>query len=163
MKPFNVFLTACAFGFLGGVITGESAFAEDCKYQKNVQLAENGSILSADTTYECVKSQPIIVLDPVVSDVVVRNSAPVVVKSAPTVYGQPLSAQVVSNRVVTEVIIDSKPIIPKRKCYANWNTGGTDCYVGNTHTNSTRINHRGRLVNNPNGLDILLNVFYNMN
>ena len=75
MKPFNVFLTACAFGFLGGVITGESAFAEDCKYQKNVQLAENGSILSADTTYECVKSQPIIVLDPVVSDVVVRNKA----------------------------------------------------------------------------------------
>lgn len=123
------------------------AYAEDCKYEKNVQLAENGSILSADTTYECVKSQPIIVLDPVVSDVVVQ--------STPTVtYGKPLSAEIVAN-----------PIQPKRKCYANWNTGGTDCYVGGRPRVVSTSDYRNMMLgnNNSKGLDFFAKLIYNVN
>ena len=73
MKPLNVFITACAFGFLGGIITGKSVFAEDCKYEQDINLTHDGSILSADTTYECKESKPIVVLDPTLETIVIEK------------------------------------------------------------------------------------------
>ena len=47
--------------------------AEDCKYEQNIQLSEDGAILSAESQYACVKSQPIIVLDPTLETVVIQK------------------------------------------------------------------------------------------
>ena len=47
--------------------------AEDCKYEQNVQLSEDGAILSAESQYECKQSKDIVVLDPTLETVVIKK------------------------------------------------------------------------------------------
>ena len=64
--------------FLGGLLTGKSAFAQDCKYEKTVVLDDGGKILSSKTEYICKGSKPILVLEPTVTDQVKYVRPPVV-------------------------------------------------------------------------------------
>ena len=64
--------------FLGGLLTGKRAFAQDCKYEKTVVLDDGGKILSSKTEYVCKGSKPILVLEPTVTDQVKYVRPPVV-------------------------------------------------------------------------------------
>ena len=50
--------------FVGGLITGKSAFSQDCKYKKTIQLTDDGKILSSKIEYVCKESKPILILPP---------------------------------------------------------------------------------------------------
>jgi|TARA_R110000796_G_scaffold18526_2_gene56126 hypothetical protein len=45
------------------------AFAEDCKYVQKITMDENNVILSSVTEYVCVQSKPVVVLEPIVTNV----------------------------------------------------------------------------------------------
>ena len=48
--------------FVGGLLTGKSAFSQDCRYKKTIKLSDDGKVLSSKTEYVCKGSKPIIVL-----------------------------------------------------------------------------------------------------
>ena len=48
--------------FVGGLITGKSAFGQDCKYRQTIKLDDEGKVLSSKTEYVCKGTKPIIVL-----------------------------------------------------------------------------------------------------
>jgi len=73
MKPSNKFIFVVLSTITIFPIGCHPAYAEDCKYEQDIQLTENGSILSAETHYECKESKPIVVLDPTITDVIVQK------------------------------------------------------------------------------------------
>jgi len=73
MKPSSKFIFVVLSTITILPIGCHPAYAEDCKYEQDIQLTENGSILSAETHYECKESKPIVVLDPTITDVVVQK------------------------------------------------------------------------------------------
>ena len=65
MKTFTrVTIIIWTLAFVGGLVTGKSAFSQDCKYKLVVKLDDNGKILSSKTEYVCKESKPILVLPP---------------------------------------------------------------------------------------------------
>jgi len=73
MKPSSKFIFVVLSTITILPIGCHPVYAEDCKYEQDIQLTENGSILSAETHYECKESKPIVVLDPTITDVVVQK------------------------------------------------------------------------------------------
>tara|TARA_B100000963_G_scaffold349149_1_gene357799 strand:- start:2107 stop:2424 length:318 start_codon:yes stop_codon:yes gene_type:complete len=63
--------------FVGGLITGKSAFSQDCKYRQTIQVTDDGKILSSKTEYVCKESKPILILPPT-NKRVYMTKAPVV-------------------------------------------------------------------------------------
>ena len=63
--------------FVGGLITGKSAFSQDCKYRQTIQVTDDGKILSSKTEYVCKESNPILILPPT-KQRVYMTKAPVV-------------------------------------------------------------------------------------
>jgi len=54
------------------------AFAEDCKYVQKITMDENNVILSSVTEYVCVQSKPVVVLEPIVTNVTkIKKQRPV--------------------------------------------------------------------------------------
>tara|TARA_B100000900_G_scaffold253470_1_gene215973 strand:+ start:1059 stop:1379 length:321 start_codon:yes stop_codon:yes gene_type:complete len=79
MKDFiRLVILLCVLAFFGGLLTGKSAFAEDCKYKQIIKLDDNGEVLSSKTEYICKGSKPILVLEPTVTDQVKYKRPPVV-------------------------------------------------------------------------------------
>ena len=79
MKDFiRLVILLCVLAFFGGLLTGKSAFAQDCKYEKTVTLDDAGQILSSKTEYVCKGSKPILILEPTVTDQVKYKRPPVV-------------------------------------------------------------------------------------
>ena len=65
MKTFiRVTIIIWTLAFVGGLVTGKSAFSQDCKYKNYITLDNNGKILSSKQEYICKESKPIIVLPP---------------------------------------------------------------------------------------------------
>ena len=65
MKTFTrVTIIIWTLAFVGGLVTGKSAFSQDCKYKLIVKLDDNGKILSSKTEDVCKESKPILVLPP---------------------------------------------------------------------------------------------------
>ena len=65
MKTFvRVTIIIWTLAFVGGLITGKSAFSQDCKYRQTIQLDDKGKVLSSKTEYVCKESKSIIVLPP---------------------------------------------------------------------------------------------------
>ena len=50
--------------FVCRLITGKSAFSQDCKYRQTIQVTDDGKILSSKTEYVCKQSKPILILPP---------------------------------------------------------------------------------------------------
>ena len=68
MHKINTFVRVTiiiwAIAFFGGLITGKSAFSQDCKYRQTIQVTDDGKILSSKTEYVCKQSKPILILPP---------------------------------------------------------------------------------------------------
>ena len=65
MKTFvRVSIIIWTLAFVGGLITGKSAFGQDCKYRQTIKLDDDGKVLSSKQEYICKESKPIIVLPP---------------------------------------------------------------------------------------------------
>ncbi len=63
MKTFvRVTIIIWTLAFVGGLVTGKSAFSQDCRYEKIIKLTDDGKVLSSKTEYVCKGSKPIIVL-----------------------------------------------------------------------------------------------------
>ena len=51
MKTFvRVSIIIWTLAFVGGLITGKSAFGQDCKYRQTIKLDDEGKVLSSKTT-----------------------------------------------------------------------------------------------------------------
>lgn len=116
-----------------------SAFAQDCKYQK-VVTQKSGEIVMSTTDYNC-ETKPKVIYKEIEKPVYIyRDSTPIVTERI--VYSEPTYHYPQSNIVSTIVgslfnnyntvnvgnISATFKIRQKGKCYANWTTGGTDCY-----------------------------------
>ena len=65
MKTFiKITIIIWTLAFCGGLITGKSVFAQDCKYKLVIKLDDDGKVLSSKQEYICKESKPIIVLPP---------------------------------------------------------------------------------------------------
>ena len=121
------------------ILMTTSAFAQDCKYQK-VVTQKNGEIVTSTTDYDC-ETKPKVIYQEIEKPVYIyRDSTPVVTERV--VYSEPTYHYPQSNIVSTIVgslfnnyntvnvgnISATFKIRQKGKCYANWETGGTDCY-----------------------------------
>ena len=79
MKTFvRVSIIIWTLAFVGGLITGKSAFGKDCKYRQTIKLDDDGKVLSSKTEYVCKGSKPILILKPIVTDEIQYVRPPVV-------------------------------------------------------------------------------------
>ena len=79
MKTFvRVSIIIWTLAFVGGLITGKSAFSQDCKYRQTIKLDDDGKVLSSKTEYVCKGSKPILILKPTITDEVKYVRPPVV-------------------------------------------------------------------------------------
>ena len=79
MKTFvRVSIIIWTLAFVGGLITGKSAFSQDCKYRQTIKLDDDGRVLSSKTEYVCKGSKPILILKPTITDEVKYVRPPVV-------------------------------------------------------------------------------------
>ena len=122
------------------ILMTTSAFAQDCKYQK-VVTQKSGEIVSSTTDYDC-ETKPKVIYKQIEKPVYIyRDSTPVVTERV--VYSEPIYQQPKRNFVSTIIgtVLDvgfntvnagnvtaTFKIRKRGKCYANWTTGGTDCY-----------------------------------
>ena len=82
MHKINTFVRVTiiiwTLAFVGGLITGKSAFSQDCKYRQTIKLDDEGKVLSSKTEYVCKGSKPILILKPIVTDEIQYVRPPVV-------------------------------------------------------------------------------------